>query len=119
MDIDVLTSVIRSIDKNNSFLIIVLCCSAVYLIREILRPPPWLIILACPSVLAAGFIGTGVMKMQSWFISGVEAVNTVVGSVAGITLCFCIGAILCRAFAEFYDETKSGPYRPRNKPTVE
>jgi hypothetical protein len=120
MDIDTLMAAIRSIDKNNTVLVIVLCFSSVYLIREFMSPPTWLMILAGPSVLFAGFVGTGIMRTQSWFVSGEEAINTVIGTTSGIVVCFCIGAVLYRLTAEFSDETRSGPYKtkPKHKPPM-
>ena len=118
MDLDTLFAAIRSIDKNNTVLVVVLCCSSVYLIREVLRPPPWLVGLAVPSVLIAGFIGTGIMRTQGWFVSGEEAINTVIGSTAGIVVCFCIGAVLYRVTAELRDESRKGPFKSKQKQPI-
>lgn len=115
MDIDTLLAAIRSIDKNNTVLVVVLCFSSVYLIREFLSPPTWLVILAVPSVLIAGFVGTGIMRTQGWFVSGEEAINTVIGTTSGIVVCFCLGAVLYRLTAEFSDGSRSGPYKTKSK----
>lgn len=115
MELDNLLFAIKSIDKNNTVLVVVLCLSSVYLIREFLSPPTWLVIIACPSVLISGFVGTGIMKIQGWFVSGEEAINTVIGTSAGIVVCFCLGAVLYRVAAEFNDESRSGPYRTKDK----
>jgi hypothetical protein len=116
-NIEDLVVAIRAIDHNNSFLVILLGLTASYLIKELLRPPMWMVVVSIPTMIAAAFSSVAVMRSMSWYVTDDEAVNTIIGSCAGLILCFVIAATIFRVVAELRDDTRSGPYEPKHRLT--
>lgn len=115
MDIDGLIAAAKTIDRNNMVLIVLFSAAATYLIREFLRPPLWVTILAFPLMLFSAWSGVAAFKAYGIFISNDVGANTVIAAASGMIICFIFGAIALRLLSEFTDTSNYGPYRASNK----
>lgn len=114
MDFSAILTAARTIDLNNFILIVLCSISATYLVREFLKPPFWMPILILPAMFASAWFGAAILKANSVFISSEVSVNMVLGAMIGLVSCFVLGAVGYRIYAELFDATNFGPYRPKN-----
>lgn len=119
MDFDTLMSAARAVDANNTVLIFILCATATYLIRELLRPPFWVPLITFPILLAASYTGVAIFKVSGVFPTSDTATNTVISAIVSITACFAAGALFYRAVAEASDKSNYGPYKSKDGTQVD
>lgn len=106
---------VNAIDNNNFVLIILLSLAASYILNELLKPVFWVMLLAIPVMLASASCSVAYIRMQGWFFTTDEGVNTIIGATAGLTVSFIFCAAIYRAMCEMRDDSRSGAYRSKYK----